>query len=55
MNNSFKIYIVMSNKHMRISFEYVLNLKLFQLNMAKLMVYICEINFLVYICIEHRM
>ena len=35
MNNSFKIYIVMSNKHMHISFEYVQNLKLFQLNMAK--------------------
>lgn len=35
MNNSFKIYIVMNDKHMCISFEYVLNLKLFQLNMAK--------------------
>lgn len=55
MNNSFKIYIVMSNKHMRISFEYVQNMKLFQLNMAKLMVYLCGVNFLVYICIEHRM
>jgi len=54
MNNSSKIYIVICDKYAHISFEYVLNLKLFQLNVAKRMVYLCEIKFLFYICIEHR-
>lgn len=54
MNNSFKIYIVMTDKHMRVSIEYFLNLKLFQLNVAKRIICLCEIKFLFYICVEHR-
>ncbi len=55
MNNSFKIYIVISNIDAHVAFECVLNLKLFQLNAAKLLGCLCEIKFLFYICIEQEM
>jgi hypothetical protein len=55
MNNPLKIYIVMGIIYARVSFECVLNLKLFQINPAKLVVCLCEIKILFYICIEHKM